>query len=63
MSHSPELRQRHDLRKIADYAVHMVENLGVSVSIAGIFMDERGVPFAVQCRLLMPFAVARRGGP
>ena len=58
----PELRQRHDLRYTCDFAVGIVANHEASIFFAGWYMDRRGVPFAVQCRLLMPFAVARRGG-
>ncbi len=47
-------RQRHEVRHAADLALLLIDKFPISQ--IGRLMDRNGVPFAVQCRLLMPYA-------
>jgi hypothetical protein len=51
-----EMRHRHDMRSMIDRVLNQVQSGALSWRQAASTFDAQGVPFAVTCRVLRPYA-------
>lgn len=55
----PELRYRHEMRRMIDRALGRLRQGEMSLQHAAEMFEAHRVPFAVTCRVLLPYASAR----
>lgn len=55
----PELRYRHEMRAMIDRALSRLRQGEMSLQHAAEMFEVHRVPFAVTCRVLLPFAQVR----
>lgn len=55
----PEQRYRHDMRRMIDRALRLLERDEMSWRTAAQWFDAYRVPFAVTCRVLAPYVQKR----